>query len=75
MKKKLEELSLTDKMIVCHDLTQMDQALILINWCPVQYKHLSNLINDCTKFKASSIDDTELNKLDINFSLEYEKGL
>ena len=42
MKKKLNDLSLTEKMIVCHDLTQMDQALILINWCPVQYKHLSN---------------------------------
>ena len=75
MKKKLNDLSLTEKMIVCHGLIQMEQAIIFINWCEIQNDSLSYLSNVFFEFKTLITEEDKFMRLLFDLSKEYKKGI
>jgi predicted transglutaminase-like protease len=65
------DLAITDRMILCHGLIQLEQTVNLMLWCDVQSSEMPKFEKQLKRLKKELLENSEIDKMYKGLSTEY----
>jgi hypothetical protein len=67
------DLAITDRMILCHGLIQLEQTVNLMLWCDVQSSEMPKLEKQLKLLKVELLGNSEIEAMYEGLSVEYSQ--
>jgi hypothetical protein len=67
------DLAITDRMILCHGLIQLEQTVNLMLWCDVQSSEMPKFEKQLKLLKVELLGNSEIEAMYEGLSIEYSQ--